>query len=204
MEEGVVQRMSEYSAAFLRMSVEEARELRLKEMPRYGTTLEWLMSEYGFKDPEEYYAAVHPDGEEACIDPDPALGDFLRSLPYSKAIFTNSTMEHAHRVLDRLGFPDVFERIFDIRFNHLQGKPHPAAGLRVCSAVGVNPSQTVFMDDVPRYVRGFAECGGHGVLVDDRNRHPDVDGIRISSLYELKRLLDSGVFCSKHEAAESE
>jgi len=203
MEEGIVRRMSEYTAAFLKMSVEEARELRLKEMPRYGTTLEWLMAEYGFDDPEAYYASVHPEGEEECIDPDPELGDFLRSLPYPKAVFTNSTTEHAVRVLRKLGFPDVFERIFDIRFNHLQGKPHPAAGLRVCSALGVNPSQTVFIDDVPRYVRGFQECGGHGVLVDDRNRHPDVAGIRISSLFELKRLLEDGVFGSKQGAASS-
>ena len=200
MEEGILRRMSEYSARILNTSAEEARELRRKEMPRYGTTLEWLMAEYGFNDPEDYYAAVHPEGEEACIDPDPKLGEFLRSLPYPKAVFTNATREHADRVLRKLGFADAFDSIFDIRFNHLQGKPHPAAGLRVCAALGVNPSQTVFVDDVPRYVRGFLECGGNGALLDERNRYLDADVPRISSLYDLKALLAGGTF----RAADSE
>lgn len=191
-EEDLLRRMNEYTALVLDLPFEEARERRLKEMPRYGTTLEWLMSEYGFTDSEAYFSAVHPEGEEECIEPNPALGDFLRSLPYPKAVFTNSTREHSERVLRRLGFPDVFEHTFDIRFNHLKGKPHPAAGLRVCAALGVKPSETLFVDDVPRYVRGFTECGGFGVLLDDRNRHYDVDSPRIASLYELEALLASG------------
>ncbi len=192
MESEIVSRMNEYTARFLNLSVEEALDRRRAEMPRHGTTLEWLMSEYGFDDPEGYLAAVHPEGEEASIEADPALGDFLRSLPYPKAVFTNSTKEHADRVLGKLGFPEVFQRVFDIRFNHLKGKPHPAAGLRVCSALGVKPSETVLVDDLPRYVRGYVECGGNGILLDDRNRHPDCDGLRIASLYELAPLLAEG------------
>jgi len=184
--------MNEYVAAFLHMPVDEARDLRSREMPRYGTTLEWLMSEYGLSDPEVYYAAVHPAGEEECIIPDPKLGDFLRSLPYPKAIFTNSPKEHVDRVVCKLGFADVFDAIFDIRFNNFKGKPHPSSGLRVCAALGVEPCQAVFVDDIPRYVRGFQECGGTGVLLDDRNHHPDEDGLKIASLYELVDILKDG------------
>lgn len=192
MEAEIVGRMNEYTARFLNLSVEEAVERRRAEMPRHGTTLEWLMAEYGFDDPEDYLASVHPEGEEASIEPDPALGDFLRSLPYPKAVFTNSTREHADRVLRKLGFPEVFEAVFDIRFNRLKGKPHPAAGLRVCAALGVKPSETLLVDDLPRYVRGYRECGGIGVLVDDRNRHPDFDSFRIASLFDLAPLLTDG------------
>lgn len=192
MEGNIVRRMNEFVASLLRVSPEEARELRSLGMPRYGTTLEWLMAEYGFADSEAYYAYVHPDGEEECIEADPKLGEFLRSLPYTKAIFTNSTREHAQRVLLKLGFADAFGAIFDIRFNNLKGKPHPSAGLRVCAALGVEPRHAVFVDDIPRYVKGFRECGGMGVLLDDRNRHTDVDELRISSLYELSDLLKDG------------
>ncbi len=194
MESEIVGRMNEYTARFLNLSVEEALDRRRAEMPRHGTTLEWLMADYGFDDPEDYLAAVHPEGEEECIDPDPALGDYLRSLPYPKAVFTNSTREHAERVLRRLGFPDVFREVFDIRFNRFKGKPNPAAGLRVCSALGVKPSETLLVDDLPRYVRGYLECGGNGVLLDDRNRHPDYDSLRIASLYDLAPLLSDGRF----------
>ena len=185
-------RMNEYTARFLNLSVEEAIERRRSEMPRHGTTLEWLMTDCGFDDPEDYLAAVHPEGEEECIEPDPELGEFLRSLPFPKVVFTNSTREHADRVLRRLGFPEVFQTVFDIRFNHFKGKPHPAAGLRVCSSLGVKPSETLLVDDLPRYVRGYVECGGNGVLLDDRNRHPDYDKLRIASLYDLSAILSNG------------
>ena len=188
----ILRLMTEYTAKVLKLPVEEACELRLKEMPRYGTTLEWLMEGCGFDDPEDYLAAVHPEGEERFISPDPVLGDFLRSLPYPKAVFTNSTAEHSERVLRKLGFSEIFQAVFDIRFNRLKGKPHPAAGLRVCSALGVKPSETILVDDIPRYVRGYCECGGNGVLLDDRNRHPDCECTRIASLYELKSLLENG------------
>lgn len=203
MESEIVSRMNEYTARFLNLSVEEALDRRRAEMPRHGTTLEWLMAEYGFDDPEDYLAAVHPEGEESCIDPDPALGDYLRSLPYPKVVFTNSTREHADRVLGRLGFPEVFQGIFDIRFNQFKGKPHPAAGLRVCSALGVKPSETLLVDDLPRYVRGYLECGGNGVLLDDRNRHPDYDNLRIASLYDLAGLLSDGRFGSASGGSEA-
>ncbi len=192
MESEIVNRMNEYTARFLGLSVEEAVERRRAEMPRHGTTLEWLMADYGFDDPENYLAAVHPEGEEECIDPDPDLGRFLDALPYPKFVFTNSTREHADRVLRRLGFPEVFQDIFDIRFNQFKGKPHPTAGLRVCSVLGVKPSETLLVDDLPRYVRGYLECGGNGVLLDDRNRHPDYDKVRIASLYDLPAVLSDG------------
>ncbi len=203
MESEIVGRMNEYTARFLNLSVEEAVERRRAQMPRHGTTLEWLIAEYGFDDPEDYLAAVHPEGEEASIEPDPALGEFLRSLPYPKAVFTNSTREHADRVLRKLGFPEIFQEVFDIRFNHLKGKPHPAAGLRVCAALGVKPSETLLVDDLPRYVRGYRECGGVGVLVDDRNRHPDFDSFRIASLYDLGPLLSDGRLGAETAAPDS-
>jgi len=185
MEDDIVERMNDFVSGFLGMPLEAARVLRRERMPRYGTTLEWLMAEYGFDDPDGYFARVHPDGEEDVLSPDPALGPFLDSLDLPRYVFTNAPMEHAVRVLRKLGVEDRFARVFDVRFNRLRGKPAREAVERVIAAVGLPAEETLFVDDVPRYVRGFSDCGGLGVLVDWDGRHGETGLPTIRSVYGL-------------------
>jgi putative hydrolase of the HAD superfamily len=194
MEAQIVDRMNAYVAERLGLSTHEAAETRRVFMPKYGTTLEWLMAEHGLRDVEHYYRAVHPEGEEECIEEDPRLGAVLAALPYPKSIFTNAPAEHAERVLARLGVLDHFDAVYDIRFHELKGKPDPGAIRRVCAAVGAEPSECVFVDDQPRYVRGFQACGGHGVLYDDADRHPRADMPRVRDLGDLAGLIARGEF----------
>ncbi len=194
MERDIVARMNAYVARFLGMDLHDAADLRKVRMPRYGTTLEWLMKEHGFDDVEGYYASIHPDGEELVLEPDPGLRPYLESLGLPMAVFTNAPSEHADRVLARLGLAGLFDRVFDIRFCGLRGKPHPDAFRAVCAALGDAPSDCVFVDDIPRYVNGFVACGGHGVLIDETGKHPAADLPRIASLYELGAMLDDGFF----------
>jgi putative hydrolase of the HAD superfamily len=189
MEHDIVRRMNEYVASYLRVPYEQARELRRKEARRFGTTLEWLVTEKGFSDPESYFAAVHPEGEEYCLAADPALGALLDSIPLPKAVFTNSPREHADRVLRRLGVEDRFESVYDIRFCSLRGKPRVEAFRLVCSACGVSPEQTLFVDDLPRYVEGFLAAGGRGLLIDESGVHADSGLPRIRSLSELPAIV---------------
>lgn len=192
MEDDIVDRMNRYAAGVVGLSVEKTRELRRERMPRYGTTLEWLMADYGYDDPEAYFAAVHPAGEEDVLSPDPALKPFLDSIDLPKYIFTNAPMEHAERVLRRLGVESCFRRVFDVRFNGLKGKPDRAAVERVIAATGREPAETLFADDVPRYVRGFADCGGTGVLVDWHGAHADSGLPTIKTVYGLPAFLPPG------------
>lgn len=175
MEDDIILRMNDYTARLIGLSLEESIALRRERMPAYGTTLEWLMAEYGFNDPDDYFNYVHPEGEEEALHADEGLAAFLDSLPPRKYVFTNAPMEHADRVLRKLAIEGRFRRIFDIRFNGLRGKPHAEAVDRVLAAVkadcGASPRETLFIDDVPRYVRGFQERGGHGVLIDQSGRH---------------------------------
>jgi len=189
MDHDITRRMIEFVASYLGMGVEEAREFRREHAHKYGTTLEWLTYEHGFKDTEAYFAAVHPEGEEYCIAPDPGLGPLLDSMDCRKAVLTNSPAEHARRVLSKLGAADRFEAIYDIRFNSLRGKPWPAAYLRACELSGAKVSETVFVDDLPKYVRGFIDIGGRAVLVDEYGRHADEDLPRVRSLAELPSLI---------------
>jgi putative hydrolase of the HAD superfamily len=193
MEDDIILRMNDYTARITGLSLEAAIALRRERMPAYGTTLEWLMAEYGFDDPDAYFDYVHPEGEEEALYPDDGLAPFLDSLPQHKYIFTNAPMEHAERVLRRLSIEGRFRIIFDIRFNGLRGKPHRAAVDRVLAAVrddcGAQPQEALFIDDVPRYVQGFRERGGHGVLIDQDGRHGPTGLPTIRLLPELGPLM---------------
>jgi putative hydrolase of the HAD superfamily len=171
------------------MSVEEARAFRHERARKYGTTLEWLRTEYGFVDVESYFAAVHPEGEEYCIASDPGLGPLLDSMPQRKAVLTNSPSEHAERILSKLGVAERFEAVYDIRFNGLKGKPHADAYRRACAALGAGIDETVFVDDMPKYVRGFLDIGGRAVLVDEGGRF-DAEGlVSVRDLSQLPALV---------------
>lgn len=189
MENDILRRMGEFAGAWLGTSPRKAMALRREGAFAYGTTLEWLMAEHGFTDPEAFFAAVHPAGEEYCIEPDPLLGPLLDSMPLPKAIFTNSPREHAERVVAKLGVEDRFEAIYDIRFCDLHGKPKAEAFRRVCEACGFAPEEMLFIDDLPRYVEGFVALGGRGVLVDELDRHQESKLTRIRSLAELPSVI---------------
>jgi putative hydrolase of the HAD superfamily len=187
----IVRRMNDYVARYLGLSREETVELRRKEAVKYGTTLEWLRTEKGFSDVEAYFAAVHPEGEEHLLAEDPELARALDAIGLRKAVLTNSPSEHARRVLAKLGVADRFEAIFDIRFNELRGKPWPEAYRRSCAASGVGIEETLFVDDLPKYVRSFLELGGRAFLLDESGRFAAEDLPRIESLSELSALVAS-------------
>jgi putative hydrolase of the HAD superfamily len=189
MDRDITRRMIDYVAGFLGMSQEEARRFRHERAKKYGTTLEWLRAEQGFTDTEDYFAAVHPAGEEYCIEADPELERVLDALPQRKAVLTNSPMEHAERVLAKLGVADRFDAVYDIRFNGLKGKPWPEAYRRACEASGFGIDETVFIDDLPKYVRGFLDIGGRAILIDEANRFAGEGLERIHALSELPSIL---------------
>jgi putative hydrolase of the HAD superfamily len=191
MDRDITRRMLDYVARYLGMSVEEARALRHERARLYGTTLEWITVEHAFRDVEAYFAAVHPDGEEYCIAPNPGLGPLLDSIPAAKAVLTNSPIEHAERVLAKLGVRDRFGAVHDIRANGLRGKPHAEAYRLACELSGASIEDTVFIDDMPKYARGFMALGGRAVLVDEAGRYGSEGIPLVRRLSELPALLAS-------------
>jgi putative hydrolase of the HAD superfamily len=190
LEEEVARRMREFAAAWLGTSPEEAWRQRSLTLDRYGTTLEWLRAEKGLTDIEAYLAAVHPPEEARDLPPDPELKAFLESIPLPKAILTNSPREHADRILERLALGNIFTRVFEIRETNFRGKPGRDVFERALGILDAKAEETLFIDDNPRYVKGFDLLGGRGLLLDEGDRHPGFDGRRIRALYELTRYLD--------------
>ncbi|MDR0761235.1 MAG: HAD-IA family hydrolase [Treponema sp.] len=190
MEDALQRRILDYVRRFLELPLEEARRVRNEGISRHGTTLEWLMHEKGLTDIDRYYAAVHPEGEENDLAIDPDLRPFLERLPVPKAILTNSPKEHSDRILKKLAIADLFTHVFDMRWNGNQGKPLPAAFYRALEVLGSSPAETLFIDDYPRYVKGYIALGGRGILLDEQDANPDFPYPRIRDLRELTAFLD--------------
>ena len=122
MDAGITRRMMECVADFFKVSMEEAAEIRKKNIRNFSTTLEWLRSE-GLTDVEGFFAHVHPENEADELNEDKKLRPFLESINIPKVICTNAPREHAERVLKKLNVSDQFDAICDIRDCNLLGKP---------------------------------------------------------------------------------
>ena len=195
LEDNVTCRINNFLVEVLKMPAEEVEKISLKLFHKmgYGTTLEWLMAEKGFTDVEAYYAAISPEDEADSLPADPELKDFLASIHLPKAVLTNSSMEHAERILDKLGVRANFDFCFDSRFNNYKGKPHRDAFLRVLEAMNAKPDTTLFIDDNPIFVEGFLKIGGKAILLDEEFDRSSVSSVlpyeRIKELKEIKNFL---------------
>ncbi len=190
LETGVAQRMNQFVADMFGLPLHEAVRFRREHAKPYGTTLEWLMREQGFTEPERYFQYIHPEGEEDCLEPDHVLRLMLDEIRLPKAVLTNAPGEHAARVLKKLGIADCFIGVYDIRFNNLVGKPNPDAYLRVLHDAGFSLEETLFVDDLPKYVKGYIELGGQAVLKDEMDRFADLPYRRIRTIYEIPSVLE--------------
>jgi len=193
MDEGITRRMLEFVAQFLGVTFEEGVKLRLKGIPSYGTTLEWLKAEHGLTDQNAFFDAVHPESEITELQDDPALRPFLLSLGLPMTLLTNAPMTHARRVLRFFHIEDVFTGIYDLTFNKGKGKPHPDSFLNTLTAAGFTVQESLFVDDHPKYVRGYKNIGGRAAIVDESGAYRDMaekEGFfHISSIYGLSDIL---------------
>lgn len=188
----ITKRMLNFVADYLGVSLDDAILARKQNLPRFGTTLEWLVAEKNLsKDGvEAYFKALHPQNEAEEVPFDPNLRPFLQAINLPKAVLTNAPREHAERILQKLNVLDLFCTINDLRSNNLKGKPHKEAYLSALKNSNFNLQETLFLDDLPKYVDGFAKLGGRAVLIDSENSYKDTQYERIKSIYELESLLD--------------
>ncbi|QQO08537.1 HAD-IA family hydrolase [Breznakiella homolactica] len=189
-ESGVDQRITQFIADYLSVSLEEAQKQRSLNVPKnYGLSTQWLIKEKGFRDIDYFYSVIHPEDECKNLKYDPELRSFIESLPVPCGILTNSPMVHASRVLQALGIADLFPVVVDIRQNNLVGKPDEGAYRKALTALDAEPETTLFIDDAPHYVEGFLKIRGQGVLIDEFNDHPDWPHEKIQKLEEIRRFL---------------
>jgi len=195
MDAGITRRMMEFVSDFLGVPFEEGARRRSSRLGAYGTTLEWLKAEYNLTDEAAYFEAVHPESELAELTPDPELRNYLLSLGLPMTLLTNAPMAHAQRLLRFFNIEDIFIGVFDLTFHKGVGKPHPDCFFSTLKAVGFTVEESLFIDDHPKYVRGYQAIGGRAVIVDEDGRFEKMakdEGFgHIRTIYGLASILDT-------------
>lgn len=163
------ERMRGYIASFLGLELEDAYRLQKQYFHEFGTSLRGLMNRHAM-DPAPFLDHVH-DIDVSVLSPSPALEAALTALPGRKIIFTNASVRHAERVLNRLGVGHHFADIFDIVEAGYMPKPEPETYRSVVARFGLDPRASVMVEDIARNLSPAAELGMTTVWVRSLPRH---------------------------------
>ncbi len=144
----VDRKISGFVAEYLNIPRDEAFKIQKDYYKRYGTTMRGMMQEHGVK-AEDFLAYVH-DIDHSPLQPNPAMGAAIARLPGRKFILTNGSTSHANNVLERLGFPDHFEAIYDIIAGNFEPKPAPATYQRFLAMHQIDPVKAAMFEDLAR------------------------------------------------------
>jgi putative hydrolase of the HAD superfamily len=150
-------RMGEFIMNLLGLDAEAARVVQKRMFATYGTTMRGLMTEYSI-DPHAFMAHVH-DIDLSVIEPAPALDRALEGLSGRKLVFTNGSVRHAERVLERLGIARHFEVLFDIAAAEFMPKPDPTGYRKLIEHHGVVPARSAMVEDMARNLEPAAALG---------------------------------------------
>ena len=159
----VDERIREYVSQFLSVTHDEAFRLQKDYYKRYGTTMRGLMAEHGLE-PDDYLEFVHQI-DHSPLEPNPALGSAIETLPGRKLILTNGTRKHAEAVMQRLEIHHHFEDVFDIAAASLDPKPLPQVYDRFLARHGVDPKRAAMFEDLARNLEVPHKLGMTTVLV---------------------------------------
>ena len=158
-------KMTAYVAALLDVDLMEARRIQKTYFFDHGTTLAGLMAEHGV-DPHHFLADVH-DIEMDVLAENAPLAAAIARLPGRKIVFTNADTPYAGRVLDRLGLGESFEAIHDIHAMDLKPKPHASAYAGLCAAFDIDPTESLFVEDMARNLAPAKAIGMTTVWIDN-------------------------------------
>jgi putative hydrolase of the HAD superfamily len=161
----VNERIRAYLCAYLDIGAAEATALQRNYFTRYRSTLRGLMVDHGVA-PTDFLDYVH-DIDVSPIQPDTALRDAIASLPGRKMIFTNGSVRHAARILDRLDLTDIFEAVFDIHAADYRPKPDPQSYRQLLSSFDLNAKCSAFLEDMVINLEPAADLGMTTVWVRD-------------------------------------
>jgi putative hydrolase of the HAD superfamily len=159
----VDERIRNYIAKFLDTTYDDAFRKQKDFYRRYGTTMRGMMVEHGMN-PDDFLDFVHQI-DHSPIEPNPALGVALESLPGRKLILTNGTRAHADAVTRRLAVAHHFEDVFDIIAGELEPKPFPRTYERFLARHGVDAGRAAMFEDLARNLQVPHALGMTTVLV---------------------------------------
>ena len=140
--------MTKYISEKLSVDLKKAKELQTNYFYKYNTSLNGLMIHHDIP-PKEFLKYVH-DIDLSFMKKDLVLREELKNLNMRKLIFTNGSIDHAKNVLIHLGIDDLFENIFDITDAEYQPKPEPKAFDLMTKKFNLDPSETIYVEDIAK------------------------------------------------------
>ena len=140
--------MTKYISEKLNVDLKKAKELQTNYFYKYNTSLNGLMIHHDIP-PKEFLKYVH-DIDLSFMKKDLVLREELKNLNMRKLIFTNGSIDHAKNVLSHLGIDDLFENIFDITDAEYQPKPEPRAFDLMTEKFDLDPSETIYIEDIAK------------------------------------------------------
>jgi putative hydrolase of the HAD superfamily len=192
-------RINRYLIENLHLPQDQASELRQRYYSQHGTALRGLVVERPDVDPEDYLQFVHDVRLADYLRPDPALAQMLRSIPLTKVIFTNATVEHAQNVLNILGIADQFADIVDVRRVGYISKPNAEAYVRLLNILQARGDECILVEDAARNLLPGKALGMTTILVDSEDCAevdycvPDILAVKAVIDSELERQRDGEV-----------
>ena len=152
---GIFQQIDEKMKSFisekLKITEQEAFKLQKLFYKKYGTTLFGLMQNYDI-DPEEFLTFVHDINFDK-LSNSYKLKKKLNLLPGRRIIYTNGDEDYALKILSSLGIKSAFVDIFDIRKANYFPKPSKKSLQSLIYKYSLNPTKTVFFDDLERNLK---------------------------------------------------
>ena len=181
-------RMTLFIKEKLNLNDKEAKELQTNYFYKYNTSLNGLMLNHNVIG-EEFLKFVH-DVDISFMKEDKVMRNELKQLNMEKFIFTNGSAEHAKNILTHLGVYDLFgrEKVFDIQDAGYVPKPEAKTFDKMVNKFGINPKETIYIEDIARnlsigYERG---CTTVWLINDEHFGKMDSDKDYIS--HKIKNL----------------
>ena len=146
----VSKRMTLFIQEKLGLDEKKAKELQTNYFYKYNTSLNGLMLHHNVIG-DEFLKFVH-DIDISFMKEDKIMRNELENLNMEKFIFTNGSADHAQNILTRLGIYDLFgkEKIFDIKDAGYVPKPEAQTFDLMVKKFGINPKETVYIEDIAK------------------------------------------------------
>jgi putative hydrolase of the HAD superfamily len=159
----VSDRIGQFISNYLGVNREQARLLQKQYWHEHGTSLRGMMVKHQCP-PEDFIEFVH-DIDLSVIPADPELDAVLATLPGRKVIFTNGSVPHAERIMQRLGVARHFYGIFDIVACDYIPKPELEVYQRLVGHFGFDPARAIMLDDMAHNLKPAHQLGMRTVWV---------------------------------------
>lgn len=181
--------MTAYLQEHLRLTQDEAAELRARYWHSYGATLLGMMRHHG-TDPEHFLRETHafPDLPQMVVY-ERGLAAMLRRLPGRKLVLSNAPRRYAQAVLQLMGVEGYFDALHCIESTGYQPKPSRAAFHSLLRAHDLTAARCIMVEDSRQNLRPAKRLGMKTVWITREPRAPAYVDVKTASVLALPRLL---------------